>query len=295
MTRPNESSAGIGYGVAAYLWWGLVPAYFKLVGDVPALEILAHRVIWSVAVLAVMVAVIGGWRTITNVFATPAILAKLSASTALIATNWYLFIWAVTHGRLLDASLGYFINPLVNVVLGYLVLRERLVRLEWVSVALAAVAVLWLTATAGVVPWISLLLAISFALYGLTRKLAAVPSVEALTVETTLLLPVAIGYLVFLAQRGSLAFTNGSPTRDLLLVAAGPITAIPLLAFAAAVQRLRLATVGLLQYISPSIQFILAVAAFREPFGSERMFAFVLIWIAVALYSFANFRRRQGD
>jgi chloramphenicol-sensitive protein RarD len=216
----------------------------------------------------------------------------LFLSTFLVAANWYAFIWAVTHEHLIDASLGYFMNPLVNVLLGFLVLRERLRALEWASVALAAIAVTWLAITAGIVPWISLTVAITFGLYGLVRKIAAVPAIEGLTIETAILLPLAGGYLIHHAAAGTGAFRADSMTLDLLLIAAGPVTAIPLIWFAAAVQRLRLATLGLLQYLSPTIQFAVAVAMYHEPFSHERLVAFVLIWCAIVIYSGANVSRR---
>ena len=279
----TESTKGVLYGIAAYGWWGVVAIYFKAVRHVAPLEILAHRIVWSVVVLVAIVTVMRRWPTLIRVAAEWRALRLLVLSTFLVATNWYVFIWAVSHDHLVDASLGYFINPLVNVVLGFVVLHERLRALEWVSVALAAVAVTWLAVGAGIFPWVSLTVAITFGLYGLVRKIAAVPSIEGLTIETAILFPIAAGYLIY---RGS--------TVDLLLVASGPITALPLLWFASAVQRLRLATMGLLQYISPTIQFALAVAVYKEPFGSQRLIAFVLIWGAIAIYSAANLSRVQS-
>lgn len=283
---------GVLFGVAAYGWWGFVAAYFKLVQAVDPLEILAHRIVWSVAVLLLLITALHRWKAIAAVFASRGALTYLFASTILIAVNWYVFIWAVTHSRLVEASLGYFINPLVSVLLGFLFVGERLRQGEWVSVALAAVAVAWLTLTAGLFPWISLVLAVSFGLYGLVRKLAGVTSIEGLAIETVLLLPVAVGYLLWREEAGVLAFTHGPLALDLLLIAAGPLTALPLLWFAAAVRRLRLATIGLLQYIAPTIQFLLAVVVYGEPFGSRRVVAFVLIWTAITIYSADNLRHR---
>jgi chloramphenicol-sensitive protein RarD len=217
----------------------------------------------------------------------------LMATTCLIAVNWYLFIWAITSDHMVEASLGYFINPLVNVLLGFFFLGEHLRRTEWLSVAIAGAAVAWLAFGAGVFPWVSLALALSFGSYGLLRKIAGVASIGGLTVETVLLLPLAAGYLLFREQSGTLAFGHVSTRLDLLLLAAGPLTALPLLWFASAVRRLRLATVGLLQYISPTIQFTLAVTVYREPFDERRMVAFALIWVAIAIYSVDNFRKRN--
>jgi chloramphenicol-sensitive protein RarD len=276
----TESTKGVLYGIAAYGWWGIVAIYFKAVRHVAPLEILAHRIVWSVVVLVAIITVLRRWPALIRVAGDTRALRLLFLSTFLVAANWYVFIWAVTHDHLVDASLGYFINPLVNVLLGFVVLRERLRILEWVSVALAAVAVTWLAVGAGVFPWISLTVAISFGLYGLVRKIAAVPSIEGLTIETAILFPLAAGYLVY-----------RDATVDLLLIASGPITALPLIWFAAGVQRLRLATMGLLQYISPTLQFVLAVAMYNEPLGSQRLIAFVLIWCAIAIYSVANLPR----
>lgn len=293
-TRSSEDSlAGVLYGIAAYGWWGFAAVYFKAVRSVPPLEILAHRVVWSIIILALLITLLRRWRLIASVLRSRISVLWLAASTLLIAANWYTFIWAVTRNHMLDASLGYFINPLVSVVLGYIFFSERLGKVERISVALAAVAVTWLTVTSGVFPWVALILAFTFGFYGLVRKKAAVSSIEGLTIETALLLPVAAAYLVWLHTNDTLSFGT-SATLDLLLVAAGPVTAIPLLWFASAVRRLRLATIGLLQYIAPTLQFILAVAVYDEPFGGPRMIAFALIWIAVAMYSAANVRRLRS-
>lgn len=284
---------GLLYALAAYGWWGFAAIYFKIVKAVAPLEILAHRIVWSLVMLAILITVMRRWRPIGQVIRSRKTLLWLTASTILIAGNWYTYIWAVTRNHMIDASLGYFINPLVSVFLGYLFYAERLRPWEKVSIALAGIAVTWLTISAGVFPWIAIVLALSFGLYGLVRKKAGVASIEALTIETAILLPVATIYLVWLQSRGTLAF--GDSTRlDAWLVAAGPITALPLLWFAGAVRRLRLATIGLLQYIAPTIQFILAVAIYHEPFGGQRMIAFVLIWIAVAIFSIDNVRRMRG-
>jgi len=287
-----ESTKGVLYGIAAYATWGIVAIYFKTIRRVEPLEILAHRIVWSVVVLVAIVSLLRRWPALIRIARDARAVRLLFLSTFLVAANWYAFIWAVTHEHLMDASLGYFLNPLVNVLLGFLVLRERLRAWEWVSVALAAVAVTWLTIAAGIVPWISLTVAITFGLYGLVRKIAAVPAIEGLTIETAILLPLAGGYLIHRAMAGTGAFRTDSIAFDLLLIASGPVTAIPLIWFAAAVQRLRLATLGLLQYLSPTIQFAVAVAMYHEPFSRQRLIAFVLIWCAIVIYSGANVRRR---
>ena len=274
--------------MAAYVLWGVVALYFKIVARVWPLEILAHRIIWSVVVLLAIIAILRRWPLLRAVVTTRRTLLLLAFSTAFIAVNWYMYIWSVTNNHMVEASLGYFINPLVNVVLGFFFLGERLKGREKISVALAAVAVIWLAFGAGVFPGLSLALAFSFAMYGLIRKLAGVTAIEGLAVETLLLLPLAAGYLFYRQQTGTLAFGHESRSLDLWLLLAGPLTTIPLLCFAAAVRRLRLATLGLLQYISPTLQFTMAVTLFGEPLGRDRLIAFILIWVAIAIYSTAS-------
>jgi chloramphenicol-sensitive protein RarD len=279
---------GLLYGLAAYGWWGFVAVYFRMVGHVSASEILAHRIVWSVLVLAIIVAAKNRWGSIRVVLRERRMVVHLVASTILIAINWFVFIWSVGSGHLLQASLGYYINPLVNVLFGYFFLGERLRPMERLSVAIAAFGVAWITWSVGSLPWVSLVLAVTFGLYGLVRKLARVPSLEGLTIETTILFPLAGGYLAWLASRGTLSFGHVDLKTDILLSLAGIITALPLLWFAHAVERLRLATVGVLQYISPTIQFLFAVFLFHEPFGRERFVAFAFIWLALAIFSASN-------
>lgn len=290
----DTTRTGILFGIAAYGFWGIIAVYFKWVREVVPAEILAHRIVWSAVMLAAALTILRRWPALAAVLRDRRALAYLGVTTVVIAVNWFLFIWAVTHDRMMEASLGYFINPLVNVLLGWIVLREQLRRWEWVSVGVAATGVLWLAVGSGVVPWISLVLATSFGLYGLLRKMAGVGAIEGLAVETALLSPIAAGYLLFRAQQGTIAFGTRSVPLDLLLLAAGPVTALPLLWFAAAVRRLRLATIGLLQYLSPSLQFLLATVVYGEPLSRARLAAFVLIWIAIAVYSTENYRHHRG-
>lgn len=285
--------AGLAYGLAAYGFWGLVPIYFKAVAAVPALEVLAHRVVWSVVVLALVLSVQRRWREVWAVLRDRRTLGVLAVTTVLVGGNWYIFIWAVANDRVLQASLGYFINPLVNVFLGVVFLRERLSRAGVVAVALAAAAVIWLTAQAGELPWVSLVLAFSFGLYGLLRKTARVKPVPGLMVETTLMAPPALLYLGLVASRGGLYFGTGSPRLDLLLIAAGLVTALPLLWFTAAARLLPLATLGFLQYLAPTGQFLLAVLAYGEPLTRDRLLAFGLIWVALAIFTAAQLRSRN--
>lgn len=285
-------TSGLAYAVAAYGAWGFLALYFKAIRTVAPLEILSHRIIWSVAMLLVLATALRRWDPIAQTLRNRGTLLLLCGSTLLIAANWFLFIWSVTTGHVLEASLGYFINPLVSVLLGRMFLGEHLRRVEWASVAIAGLAVLWLSVSVGVIPYLSLLLALTFGFYGLVRKRAHVPSIDGLFVETIFLMPFALAYLVWRAHLGDIAFGTRSRELDLLLVAAGPITAIPLIWFASAVRRLRLAMIGILQYISPTLQFLLAVAMFHEPFDHRRLVAFVFIWVAVAIFTADNVRRR---
>lgn len=283
---------GLAYGLAAYTAWALVVVYFKAVAHVPALEVLAHRVVWSTVLLFGLLAWRRQWPSMRAVWRRPRVLRTLAATTLLIGANWFVFIWAVGHGRVLQSSLGYYINPLVNVLLGVVFLRERLGRLERASVLLAAAGVVYLTVSYGQLPWVALTLALSFGLYGLLRKTVQAGPLVGLAIETTLLTPAALAYLAYTAVVGANAFAAGSAMTDLLLILAGIITAVPLLWFANAARRLRLATVGLLQYVAPTGQFLLAVLVFGEPFGRHHLIAFACIWTALVLYSAAALRTR---
>jgi chloramphenicol-sensitive protein RarD len=276
---------GVLYGLGAYLAWGLVPVYFKAVAQVPALEVLAHRVVWSVVLLGVLMGIQGRWREAAVVLRNRSTMLTLACSTALIATNWLTFIWAISHGRVLQASLGYFINPLVNVLLGFLFLRERLRGWQKVSVLLAAAGVAYLTISFGRVPWIALVLATSFGLYGLLRKTVPVDAMAGLTLETALLGPAALAFLLVQAARGAAFFPGHSWQMNVLLPLSGVVTAVPLLWFVNGARRLRLSTMGFLQYVSPTEQFLLAVLAFGEPFGHVQQVSFACIWTALAIYT----------
>jgi chloramphenicol-sensitive protein RarD len=281
----RSARAGVLYAVAAYGAWGVFPVYFKAVRHVPALEVLAHRVLWSVAFLLVLLALGRNWAALAAALRRRRTMARLGVTTGLIAGNWLLFIWAVAHDHLLEASLGYFINPLLNVVLGMVFLRERLNRRQAASVLLAAAGVTYLTLALRAVPAIALLLALSFGLYGLLRKTAAVDPLIGLTVETALLAPAAAVWLVVQMVAGRAVFGSAGPGMNLLLLSAGVLTATPLLWFAAAARRLRFATLGFLQYLSPTGQFLLAVGLYGEPFTRPHALAFGLIWTGLAVYS----------
>jgi chloramphenicol-sensitive protein RarD len=289
-TSTREIRLGLTYGLAAYIWWGFTVIYFKAVSHVTPLEILAHRIVWSLVLLGVWMGFKARWREFSCVLRHRRSLSTLLLTTVLVACNWLVFIWAITHDRVVEASLGYYINPLVNVLLGFVFLRERLRRWQWVSVALAFTGVCYLTASLGALPWIALFLAFSFAFYGLLRKTAPVDSMLGLTVETLLLLPLALGYLAVLAGQGSITFLTHSRSTDLLLLCAGAITALPLLWFAHAARRLKLATIGFLQYIAPSLQLLIGVVIYQEAFTAQHGIAFAFVWTALALYSFDSVR-----
>jgi chloramphenicol-sensitive protein RarD len=287
--------AGFSLGLGAYLLWGVMPLYFKAIAHVPALEIVAHRVVWSLLFLAVLVTLRKRWAAIRQALATRRVLLTLLASTALIGINWLIFIYAVVTGHVLEGSLGYYLNPLVNVLLGVLLLKEKLSRIQAFAVFLAAAGVTVLAAGAGSGLWISLSLAASFALYGFLRKIVAVDSLEGMTIETAILAPLALGWIMWLQSRGSAIFATSGATTDLLLILGGAVTAIPLLMFTAAARRLPYSTLGFLQYVAPSLQFLLAVLAFGEPLTNAHLICFAAIWTALAVFSFEGVRsvRRQ--
>lgn len=274
------------YAFSAYLLWGFFPLYFKGVAHVPSLEVLAHRIAWSLVTLVFLLTATKGWNKVRAALAHRKTLITLCATTTLISTNWFVFIYAVAHDEVLQSSFGYFINPLVSVLLGFLFLGERLRRLQLVSLAFAFAGVLILFLHHGGPPWISLVLAITFALYGLLRKVVPVDSLTGLSVETLLFFPAASGYLIFLGVTGKGAFPSETLKDNILLPFAGVITAVPLLWFSAAARRLRLATIGFMQYITPTMHFLLAVLAFGEPFNRTHLASFACIWAGLALYSY---------
>lgn len=279
---------GLLLGIAAYCLWGMLPLYLHLLQAVPALQVLSHRVLWSLLLLAAVVVALRRVRSIAAA-ARGRTLLLLISSAVLIAINWIVYIWAVQHEHVLDASLGYFINPLVNVALGVLVLGERLRRWQGIAIGLAALGVLLLTLHGGGALWIPLALALSFGGYGLLRKVAAIDALGGLTVETLLLGAPALGVLLWASHTGTASF-GGSTRIDLLLIAAGAVTATPLLLFAAAAKRLPYATMGLLQYIAPTLQFLEAVLLFSEPVQPVHFVTFALIWSGCALYAWDSLR-----
>ena len=271
--------------LTAYLLWGLFPLYFNELLSVPALEILSHRIVWSVLfALIILLGTIGlGW--LRDVCAKPKTLLYFAVSSLLIAVNWGTYIWAATHNMIVDASLGYFINPLITVLLGALILKERLRPLQWLCISVALVAVAYLTYCRGHLPLISLVLACSFGLYGLVRKTAPLGSLQGFTLESLFLTPLALLYIGYLGYTQELVFLNTSTQINVLLIAAGPITAIPLLLFAAGARKIPYSVLGIAQYSSPSVQFLLGVFFFHEPFNTDQMITFGLIWLSVALFT----------
>ena len=276
---------GIVYATFAFFCWGLFPLYFHALAEVPALEMLAHRMLWSLLFLALVLTARRQWKWLPQTLGRPRVLASFVASAVLLSANWFVYIWSVNNGHVIDASLGYFINPLVNVLLGVVVLKEKLRRAQWIAITLAACGVLWLTWSAGQVPWIALILGITFGSYGLLRKTAALAALEGLSLETMILFPLALIYVVWLTMNGQNTFVNSEfDSTRWLLAAAGPITAIPLLLFAAGARKIPMAALGLLQYLSPTMQALLGVWVFHEAFPPARLVGFVIIWAALALY-----------
>jgi chloramphenicol-sensitive protein RarD len=273
------------YGIVAYGLWGIAPMFWKLLAGVPEAEILSHRVVWGVIAFAAFIAAAGAGPELRRALRDRRTLAVMALSGTMLAINWGTFIWSVATGHILEASLGYFIIPLMSVGLGMLVLGERMRRLQWLAIGFALIGVVVQTAYAGGVPWISLVVAISFGVYGLIRKIARVDSLVGSTVETLLLVPLAAGYLAIAALRGGGELGHGATSIQLLLISTGIITAAPLLCFNSAARRLPLSTLGFLQYLGPTCQFVLAIAVYGEPFAAGQLIAFGLIWLGLAVFS----------
>ena len=281
---------GILYAASAYVLWGLFPLYFSHLSTVPATEVLVHRVVWSLVFVLAVLAWRRQWAWLAPTLRQPRVIGAFVASALLLSCNWLTYIWSVNHGHVVDASLGYFITPLVNVLLGYTVLHERPRRLQWSALALATLGVVWLTVAAGQLPWIALVLAASFGGYGLLRKIAPLGALEGLSLETMLLALPALVALALWWGRGPASFPSPDLATNLWLIGVGPLTAVPLLLFAAGARRISMTTLGLLQYIGPSIQFALGVWLFNEPFGGQRLIGFGLIWAALLVYSADGWR-----
>lgn len=293
-TLDSHTVLGVVYAASAFLIWGISPLYWKALRALPAFEIILHRMVWSFFFLLPLIIMLRRWQEFVGALKNHRTLLMLLFTALMVGTNWLLYIWAVNHDRLLQASLGYYINPLVNVVLGMVFLKERLRTLQILAVLLAAVGVIYLTFSYGQFPWIALTLGVTFGFYGLVRKIAPVGSLVGLTVETLLLSIPALVYLFYLDSHGRGSIFRVNLKTDLMLMGCALVTAIPLLFFTLGARRLYLSTVGLLQYIAPSCMFILAVFLFREPFSSAQVVTFILIWTALAIYSTDSMRYYRG-
>ncbi|MFT4188794.1 MAG: EamA family transporter RarD [Aeromicrobium sp.] len=291
--KGTDQRSSVGFGFAAYLCWGFFPLYWPLLDPASPLEALAHRVVWSLGVVAILLTVTGRWSQFRAIFTQPRLLALLLGASVVIAVNWGVFIYGVTHERVIETSLGYFINPLVTVMLGVAILGERLRGLQWGAVGLGAVAVAVLTVDYGHLPLVALTLAFSFGTYGFVKKKANVGTVESLGVETLLLAPFALAFLGWLHATGDLAFGHHGRGNALLLAGTGLVTAIPLLLFGAAATRLTLVTIGLLQYLTPALHFLFGLVVFGEDMTPARWGGFALVWLALSLFTLDALRHRR--
>jgi chloramphenicol-sensitive protein RarD len=291
---------GVAAAVTAYTLWGVLPIYWKALKAVPALEILCHRMTWSLVFVVLLMAMRNQWAWLDELRRSRKALLVSLGCAGLLGVNWFTYIWAVNSGHIVDSSLGYFINPLVSVLLGFLFLGERLRSWQVVAIGLAAVGVTFLTVRVGTFPWIAFTLAGTFGLYGLLRKMETLGSLEGLSLEMAFLFLPALAYLVYLDWSGGAAFGHTGPATSLLLAGTGAVTAVPLLLFASGARRVTLATVGILQYIAPTLQFVLGVLAYGEPFDRTRLAGFAIIWVALLVYSTEGIvdegrrRRRQA-
>ncbi|WP_028024270.1 EamA family transporter RarD [Enterovibrio calviensis] len=293
MNDAQQTRRGVLLALGAYTMWGVAPIYFKALTDVPALEVVMHRILWSFFFLAIIVKMSGGFARVKLLLKDKKRLALLTVTAVVIAANWLIFIWAVGNNHMLDASLGYYINPLINVVLGMVFLGERFRRLQWVAVVLAFSGVAIQVITFGSLPWVALVLACSFGCYGLLRKKINVDAATGLFIETAVLLPASAIYLLFIADSSTSNMLDNSWTMNLLLIAAGIVTTLPLLCFNGAATKLRLSTLGFFQYIGPTLMFMLAVGLYAEPFTADKATTFMFIWTALIIFTFDAIRHQK--
>jgi chloramphenicol-sensitive protein RarD len=279
---------GIWSGIAAYSMWGFFPIYWKLLQQVPALQLLGHRIGWSFILLTAYIVAAGQWRAFRSTAFKPKTLGIYAIAGVLLSVNWLIYVWGVNAGFIIETSLGYFINPLFSVLLGVVFLRERLRPAQWIPVALAAIGVIFLTVTYGRLPWIALSLAFSFGIYGFAKKLSPLGSVHGLTLETGIVFPLALIYLALAQSNGTGAFLHEGLRVDLLLIGAGIVTTIPLLMFASAAKQIPLNMVGILQYLAPTIQFLIGVFIYHEPFDTTRLIGFSIVWLALIIFWVEN-------
>ena len=280
---------GIWNGLAAYVMWGFFPIYWKLLHEVPALEVIGHRIGWSFLLLIFVILLTKQWKGFRSVALVPKVIGIYALAGILLSINWLIYVWGVNSGFIVETSLGYFINPLISVLLGVLFLRERLRAMQWVAVGLAAAGVIYLTVTYGRPPWIALSLAFSFGIYGLVKKLAPLGSLYGLTLETALVFPIALIYLMFVQFTGTSAFLHQGALTDILLIGTGAVTSIPLLMFASAAREIPLTMIGILQYIAPTLQFLIGVFLYHEPFDQSRLLGFSLVWLALIIFWVENY------
>jgi len=280
---------GILSGVGAYILWGFFPIYWKFLHDVPALEVIGHRIAWSFILLMLYILLTGQWREFRSVAFKPKTVGVYSIAAILLSFNWLIYVWGVNAGFIVETSLGYFINPLLSVLLGVFFLRERLRPMQWVPVGLAAIGVGYLTFVYGRLPWIALSLAFTFGFYGFTKKLSPLGSRFGLTLETGIVFPVALFYLLFLGWNGTGAFLKSGTNIDALLIGGGLVTTIPLLMFASAAKQIPLTVVGLLQYIAPTLQFLIGVFVYKEPFDFSRLIGFGIVWVALIIFAVESY------
>lgn len=295
MRERSEETKGFVYGLAAYIGWGFAPLYWPLLQPSTPYEVLAHRVVWSVVFLILLNTAMRAWTPVRTAWMNPRSRRLLIGAAGLITVNWGLYIWSVNHQHVVDASLGYFITPLLSVAMGVLILGERMRLAQWVAVSIAFVAIVILTLDAGQVPWIGLVLAATFGSYGLVKKLAQVEAIASLTIETFVAFPFGAAYLVWLATHGELAFGHTSLGHTLTVLSAGAITAVPLLGFGAAAVRVPLVTLGLMQYSSPVVQFLVGVLIIGEQMTSARWAGFLLLWLGLVVYSVDMVRHSRSN
>lgn len=282
------------YAIGAFTFWGLIPIYFKQVSLVSSFEVLLHRIIWSVVVLIILLVITKQISIVNNIFKSLKQLKYLILSSLLVSSNWLIFIWAVSHNHIIETSLGYFINPLVNVVLGYLFFSERMNKNQYIAILIATLAVVYQIISLGEIPLISLSLALSFGLYGLVRKKIAIASIPGLFVETIVLLPIALMYFYYLVDTNESAFFAGDHYISWMLAMGGIITVIPLLLFNGAATRMKLTTLGFFQYIGPSLAFLVAIFIYDEPMNIDKLITFILIWVALIIFSWDGIRSRRA-
>jgi chloramphenicol-sensitive protein RarD len=280
---------GILNGLAAYALWGFFPIYWKLLHDVSALQVIGHRIGWSFLLLIAVILLTKQWKDFRSAALAPKVIGIYAIAGVLLTINWLVYVWGVNSGFIVETSLGYFINPLISVLLGVIFLRERLRTMQWIPVGLAAAGVIYLTVTYGRLPWIALSLAFSFGIYGLVKKLAPLGSLYGLTLETALVFPIALIYLTSVQSTGMGAFLHQGVLTDILLIGTGVVTSIPLLMFASAARQIPLTMIGVLQYIAPTLQFLIGVFLYHEPFDQSRLIGFGLVWLALIIFWVENY------